>query len=347
MREILHEALSLLESGQPFALVTLVAQEGSTPRSAGTQMLVRPDGSIAGTIGGGLLEATMMRESAEAIATGRSHVSAVELTGQSVSGPTMICGGHAAVLVASVPAGDAGLRTLLAALSQARADGRAAWLYTFFAAEPGPTGVSYCLLQDGADPLGELPCAPAELRALAGKIAVHGSAQLPDGRSVSVEALLPPTTAVICGAGHVAQALAPVAAAVGFDVLVLDDRPEFAAAERFPAASRVVLLETFDDAFAGLTLTPRSFVVIVTRGHAHDFSVLEQALRSEAGYIGLMGSVSKREKIFRALTADGFSAADQERIFSPIGVAIAAETPAELALSITAELVRVRAAMAG
>lgn len=347
MREILHEALSLLENGEPFALVTLVAQQGSTPRAAGAQMLVRRDGSIAGTIGGGLLEATMMQEAAQAIAAGRSHVSAVELTGQSVSGPTMICGGHAAVLVAFVPAGDVGLRTLLGALSGARADGRAAWLYTFFAAEPGPTDVSYRLLQDGVEPLGELPCAPAELHALAGKIAVHGSAELPDGRSVSVEALLPPTTAVICGAGHVAQALAPVAAAVGFDVVVLDDRPEFAAAERFPAASRVVRLETFDDAFAGLTITPRSFVVIVTRGHAHDFSVLEQALRTEAGYIGLMGSASKREKIFRALTADGFSSADLERVFSPIGIAIAAETPAELAVSITAELIRVRAAMVG
>src|SRR5665647_1906856 len=111
MREILHEALSLLENGEPFALVTLVAQQGSTPRAAGAQMLVRRDGSIAGTIGGGLLEATMMREAAEAIAAGRSQVSAVELTGQSVSGPTMICGGHAAVLVAFVPAGD-GLRRL-------------------------------------------------------------------------------------------------------------------------------------------------------------------------------------------------------------------------------------------
>ena len=289
----------------------------------------------------------MMRESAEAIAAGRSHLSAVALTGESVSGPTMICGGNAAVLVAFVPAGDSGLRDLLGALSGARADGRAAWLYTFFAAEPGPTEVSYCLLQDGADPLGELPCAPAELHALAGKIAVHGSAQLPDGRSVSVEALLPPTTAVICGAGHVAQALAPVAAAVGFDVVVLDDRPKFAAAERFPDASSVVLLESFEDAFAGLAITPRSFIVIVTRGHVHDFSVLEQALRTPAGYIGLMGSTSKREKIFRALAADGFSAADLERVFSPIGIAIAAETPAELAVSITAELIRVRAAMVG
>ena len=152
---------------------------------------------------------------------------------------------------------------------------------------------------------------------------------------------------MICGAGHVARALAPVAAAVGFEVVVLDDRPEFAAAERFPDASRVVLLGSFAGALAGLELTSRSFIVVVTRGHAHDFSVLEQALRTPAGYIGLMGSSSKREKIFKALSANGFSAADLDRIFSPIGIAIAAETPAELAVSITAELISVRAAMAG
>ena len=120
---------------------------------------------------------------------------------------------------------------------------------------------------------------------------------------------------------------------------------EFAVAERFPAALRVLRLETFDDVFDGLTITSRSFIVIVTRGHVHDYSVLGQALRTPAGYIGLMGSRSKREKIFRALAADGFSAADLERVSSPIGIAIAAETPAELAISIAAELIRVRAAM--
>jgi xanthine dehydrogenase accessory factor len=341
------EALRLLNAGEPFALVSIIARQGSTPRAAGARMLVRKDGSIAGTIGGGLLEAMMMREAAEAIAAGGSRISTVALSGESVSGSTMICGGHAAVLIAFVPPGDADLRALLGAASQARADRRAAWLFTFFAAGPGPTAVSYCLLRDGGDPVGDLPCAPAELRALAGRIAAHGPIELPDSRSVSVEALLPPTTALVCGAGHVAQALSPTAAAVGFDVVVLDDRPEFAVAERFPAASAVVLLKSFDDAFAGLTITSRSFIVIVTRGHAHDFSVLEQALRTPAGYIGLMGSASKREKIFKALAADGFSAAERERVYSPIGVDIGAETPAELAVSITAELVRVRAAVMG
>ncbi len=301
MREILHEALSLLENGEPFALVTLVAQRGSTPRAAGAQMLVRRDGSIAGTIGGGLLEATMMREAAQAIAAGRSHVSAVALTGESVSGPAMICGGNAAVLVAFVPPGAADLRALLGAAAQARTDERATWLCTFFAAEPGPTEVSYCLLQDGAEPVGELPCAPAELRALAGKIAIHGSAELPDGRSVCVEALLPPTD----GRDLRRRARRPGAGAGGRGRRVRRRGPRRPPRVRRRGAlpgclSRGPARDLRRD-LRRTQITPRSFIVIVTRGHAHDFSVLAQALRTEAGYIGLMGSAAKREKIFRAL----------------------------------------------
>ena len=166
---------------------------------------------------------------------------------------------------------------------------------------------------------------------------------------MSVEALLPPTTVVICGAGHVAQALAPVAAAVGFDVVVLDDRPEFAVAERFPAAlPRGPARELRRRPSRGSTITPRSFVVIVTRGHAHDFSVLGAGAAHGGGLHRPHGQQRpSARRSSRRSTADGFSAADLERVFSPIGIAIAAETPAELAVSIAAELIRVRAAMAG
>ena len=152
---------------------------------------------------------------------------------------------------------------------------------------------------------------------------------------------------IVCGAGHVGRALAPAAAAAGFEVLVLDDRPEFASAALFPAGVSVGVIDAFADAFAGLVLTARSFVAIVTRGHAHDYAVLGQSLRSPAGYVGLMGSAAKRAKIFAALREDGFTDAELARIHTPIGLAIGAETPAELAVSITAELIQVRAEMAG
>jgi xanthine dehydrogenase accessory factor len=350
MREILSETLDLVASETPFALVTIVAEHGSTPRAAGTQMLVRAGGSIVGTVGGGLLEATMIREAGEVLASGRSRVTAIDLAGRSVDDAAMLCGGSAEILIAHVPAGDARLLEVLRALAQAAEQSRAAWLYTFFTSAVGGSGdadVTYAALREGEGPVGELPCSPEDLRKLAGELARHGVAELPDGRSVAVEAILPPSVAVVCGAGHVAAALAPAAAAVGFEVVVLDDRAEFATPTRFPSAARVEVIDDFARVFADVAIDERTYVVVVTRGHAHDFTVVAQALRTRARYVGLMGSRSKRAKILSALAEDGFSAAEIERLHTPIGIAIGAETPAELAVSITAELIRVRAEKPG
>jgi xanthine dehydrogenase accessory factor len=345
VRELLDEALGLLGRREPFALVTLVSRQGSAPRATGARMLVRADGAITGSVGGGLLEATAVREAVAAVAGKVSRVIAVGLGGTSVDEARMLCGGDTELLIACVPAGDPQLTAVLEALRGAVAAGRRARLLTFFAAEPGPTGVDYCLLPDGGQTVGALPLPAGELLGLSGETVRHGGALLPDGRRLTVEDVEPPVTVLVCGAGHVGQALAPAAAAAGFRVVVLDDRPEFAAAGRLPAADRVVVLESFERAFAGVDVTPRTFVVIVTRGHAHDYTVLRQALRSPAGYVGLMGSASKRAKLFAALRSDGFSEEELARVHSPIGLAIGAETPAELAVSITAELIQVRAGL--
>ena len=346
MREILSEVLDQLLSGEPFVLVGIVTEHGSTPRAAGTQMLVRGDGSIVGTIGGGLLEATMIRDAGEVLASGRSRVGTIALEGRSVADASMLCGGRAEMLMAYVPGGDAHLLEVLRALAGAQDEGRPAWLYTFFRLAPDTVDVSdlaYAVLGEDEAVAGDPPCSPELLRTLAGRLAAHGVAELPDGTSVVVETILPPNVLVICGAGHVAVALAPAAAAVGFEVVVVDDRPDFAAPERFPSATRVHPIDGFECAFDDVGLGPRSYVVVVTRGHEHDYTVVEQALRSDARYIGLMGSKAKRAKILQALTEAGFSSADLERLHTPIGIAIGAETPAELAVSITAELIRVRA----
>jgi xanthine dehydrogenase accessory factor len=343
MREIVDDVLEMLTADREFALVTVVRQSGSTPRAAGAQMLVRPDGSIAGTIGGGLLEATMMQEAERALKRQCSVVTGMALTGRSVEGPCMVCGGNAEVLVAYVSPGNPELLDVCSALTETLRQQRRGWLFTFFAAQPGESEVEYSFLCDDGEVAGRAPNAADDLRQLVGKSHVHGSAQLADGREAYVEPVDPPSVAVICGAGHVAQALAPVAAAVGFEVVVLDDRPEFANAERFPSASRIVVLDDFDEAFERVTLGPESFVISVTRGHAHDFTVLVQALRTPAGYIGLIGSSTKRKHVFKALAEQGFGQADIDRIHTPIGISIGAETPAELAISIVAEMIRVRA----
>lgn len=343
MREIVGQVLAELEAGEPFALVTLISERGSTPRAAGAQMLVRRDGSIAGTIGGGLLEATMMDEAVTGIHEGRSHVTSLELAGRSITDQEMLCGGSAEVLIAFVPPADDALRAVCAGVSQAIARGRLAWVFAFFAPRRDDVEVSWGLLDDEGGTRGETPCSKDELRRLVGKVDRHGSTTLPDGRRVHAETIERPTRAIICGAGHVALALAPIAASVAFDAIVLDDRPDFADAERFPSASRVVALESFDDAFAGLSVDEHSYVVIVTRGHEHDFNVLVQALRTPAAYVGLMSSRSKRKRIEAGLRELGFGDTDIARIHSPVGLPIGAESPGELAISVVAEMIQVRA----
>lgn len=341
MKEIIDETLELLENGRDFALVKLVADRGSTPRAAGAEMLVRRDGSIAGTIGGGLLELTMMKAAAEALKTRRSRVTDMGLSGTDVeSEEKMICGGSAEVLVAYVAAGDPTLLGVCRALKAETAAQRRAWLFTILPAVEDAV-VEYCLLKDDGVVVGARPCEPRALRTAVGKIAVHGSAALPDGRGVLVEPFEAPTTAVICGAGHVGQALAPVAMRAGFRVTVVDDREEFANPQRFPGAE--VVLTPFDTALERAGVGEHSYVVIVTRGHVHDHDVLQQALRSPARYVGLMASRGKRARICGALREAGFDEADIKRVHSPIGLEIGAETPPELAVSIVAEMIGVRA----
>ncbi len=345
MNEILDETIAMLEAGRAFALVTLVADQGSTPRAAGAEMLVRDDGSIAGTIGGGLLEHSMMRAAAQALGERRSRRARAELSGTDVrSAEKMLCGGAAEVLITYVPPGDAGLLDVCAALREARASGRRAWYVTALpggedgGAEDG--GVDHCALFADGRRTGAAVCAATEARALAAGAALHGSATLPDGRSAVVERLDPPALAVVCGAGHVGQALAPVLLGLGFRVVVIDDREEFAAPARFPGAEVRAL--PFAGALAELSVDEHAYVVIVTRGHVHDMDVLEQALRAGARYVGLMASRSKRARMQTALGEVGFGDDAIGRIHSPIGLDIGAETPAELAISIAAEMVQVR-----
>jgi xanthine dehydrogenase accessory factor len=171
-----------------------------------------------------------------------------------------------------------------------------------------------------------------------------------DGKRFIAEPMLPPAPVFLYGAGHVSRCTAQVASLVDFRTVVLDDRAGFANAERFPDADSIVVLDSFedagmDDAAAGNRepVGPDAFVVILTRGHAHDKTVLAQALRTPARYIGMIGSRKKREDVYAALRKEGFSETDIARCHCPIGISIGAQTPEEIALSIVAELVACRA----
>lgn len=158
---------------------------------------------------------------------------------------------------------------------------------------------------------------------------------------VFVDVVTPAPQLVLFGAGHVAQEVARIGAQLGFAVVVVDARPEWANAARFPQAQRL-LVAPLDEALAQLTCTPQIYIAIMTGEHYSDEAVLRKAVGSPAAYIGLIGSRRKIKVIFDRLRADGVPEEQLARVHAPIGLPIGGETPAEIAVSIAAELVQVR-----
>ena len=150
-------------------------------------------------------------------------------------------------------------------------------------------------------------------------------------------------TAYIFGAGHVGLALEPILRYVNFTTKVIDDRPDYANKERFPDAHEVVVIDNYLDAYHDMKTDENSFIIIVTRGHSGDYDVLKQSLKRKTGYVGMIGSKSKVAEVYRMLREDGFAQEELDRVYSPIGLSIFAETPEEIAISIAAEMIKVRA----
>ena len=140
------------------------------------------------------------------------------------------------------------------------------------------------------------------------------------------------------GGGHVGQELCPVLSHVGFRVVLFDNRPQAALPERFPQAVRIILGD-YRNIFEHVTVTDRDCVVIMTPGHQSDFEVLSQVLTTPASYVGCIGSRHKAAATRERLAGLGFSPADMDRVHSPIGLPIGGETPAEIAISIAAQLI--------
>jgi xanthine dehydrogenase accessory factor len=254
MSDIYQNIVEITTRGEEAALVTIVSTIGSTPREVGTKMLVRADGSLVGSIGGGSVEAQVCRQAAEVIKTGRPHRLHISLAGQEGEEAGMICGGD---------------------------------------------------------------------------------------MEVFIEPILPSPTLYIFGGGHISQSLAKIGKLLGFKIAVIDDRTEFANLQRFPEAE-LILAEDFRQAFSKLKMNKTSYIVIVTRNHQDDELVLELALGTQARYIGMIGSKTKNKAIFSHLLAKGISQELLDRVHTPIGLEIHAQTTEEIAVSILAEIIKVR-----
>ncbi len=156
---------------------------------------------------------------------------------------------------------------------------------------------------------------------------------------IYIEPVLPPERLLIFGAGHISQYTAALAKSLGFSVTVIDPRPEYNSPERFPEAD-VLINKPYEEAFKEVNVTARDYLIVVTPGHVLDELCLEFAVSTPAGYIGMIGSKNKTKDVFERLSVKGVLPEKLKTVHAPIGLAIGAETPEEIAVSIMAEIIR-------
>jgi xanthine dehydrogenase accessory factor len=251
--DIFEEVVRMRQAGGRGALATIVHTNGSIPSYESSRMLVREDGSIAGTIGGGCVEADVWAAAKEVIRTEQPRKMTFNLNHDAAYDAGLICGG-----------------TL----------------------------------------------------------------------EIFIEPILPQPMLYIFGGGHIASAAARIANLAGFAIGIVDDRESFANAGRFPMASAIHT--SYEEAFEKIQPSGSTYLLIVTRGHKDDMRVLAWAVRTEARYIGMIGSRRKVISVYQALEREGFSEKEFARVHAPVGLEIGALTPEEIGVSIAAELIAVR-----
>ena len=328
MRRIFTALLREMEEERDSMLVTVVADRGSSPRGAGAGMLVGADGRIVGTIGGGAVEYKAEALAKELLSQQKSGLHEYTLRPNDKEDLGMQCGGDVTVLFEYVSAADLRWSFLAGAVCDRIECREKGWLV-----RPLDGGVPSLCTEEGVLSGETLP---AELlKKLCGRhmVTVDGyvSEPLPlHGR------------VVIFGGGHIAQALVPLLGSVDFRCAVLDDRSEYSAPELFPTADEVITCD-YDRIADFVTLSGEDYVVVMTNGHSHDLSVEEQVLRGSYAYLGVVGSRRKIAYVNSVLTERGIPEERLATVHTPIGLSIGAETPAEIAVSILAELIAERA----
>ncbi|MDW8104601.1 MAG: XdhC family protein [Armatimonadota bacterium] len=338
--EHLAISVSLIQNGTPHAHCVLVRKSGSAPQSPGARLMVQRDGVMHGTIGGGCVEMEVRRLALNALRGGQAQLHAFRMDDDYGYDDGLICGGRVWVFIQPHP--ERWLPALQAAQRLQESGQSGAWVLV--TSGQASFGDAFCVGEQEI-----VPDPPEEWRAPLQEVAQRALQEekmlyvpLTEGVEAYVEPVQPLPRLVLVGAGHIAHALAPMAASAGFDVVVIDDRPSFANSERFPTASRCIVGD-IAGSLQELPTDSRTYIVIVTRGHRHDADALRVALHKPAAYVGMIGSKRKITVIYRDLLQRGEATLEQlAQVYSPLGLDIGAETVGEIAVSILAELVAVR-----
>jgi xanthine dehydrogenase accessory factor len=348
MNNIYDELAGLLDSGETVAVATVIAVRGSVPREVGAKMIIHPLGRHVGTVGGGCGEADVIRAALDVIQTGRPTVVKVDLTEDVSLQALGVCGGIMEVFVEQAAPGiresEASAVQRVAALREAVSRREPVALVT---AVRGPDAGRQAVVWLNRAPLGDVGTGIGVQGEVADARAAlqerqHRLLRYPEtDTAVFVEVQRRAPELVIAGAGHIALPLAQMASMCDFAVTVLDDRASFANPERFPTAQRVIA-GPMRASLRDLDIDRDSYIVLVTRGHSLDVECLLDVLDRPAGYIGMIGSQRRVDAVFQLLEKEtGIDPAKFERVYAPIGIAIGAHTPAEIAVCILAELINV------
>lgn len=306
MQAIFAKLLYEMEKQHDTVLVTIVNETGSTPRGIGAQMLVSRSGLQVGTIGGGNVENLSILHAQELIEEKHSDIHEYKLHKNKTEDIGMVCGGDVTVLFSYISGTDSRWSDMAAA-AIARIAGR----------------------EDG---FLALP--------LDGSAAYLCDTQ-PDGKVFSMPLPIG-ERAILFGAGHCSLALAPLLQTVGFRVTVFDDRSDLLTADRFPGADALICGD-FTKISDYVTVGEDDYIVVMTSGHSHDYEVQEQVLRHPLAYIGVIGSRHKTATVNARLREAGIAEDAIAKLHTPVGTAIKAVTPEEIAVSIAGEMIYERA----
>jgi xanthine dehydrogenase accessory factor len=340
--EIHRKIVEFIDSGRSFALVTILKADGSTPQKAGVKAIVDKTGKIWGTLGGGSVEAEAQRRTIEVCKLKQPVVFDFHLEGACAGAPEPICGGTMRMLIDPTIAKN---RTAYAEAAEAiRQRQRGALITAVSAGGQAEVTVEW-FSRAGVPSRTDFP--PAEsihscLKHEEPQLFTEDSQQSETHKQALIEPIIPKPHLLIAGGGHIGQALAHQAVCLGFDVTVMDDRPEFTNKALF---TQPVTTQCGDISklLTDFSIAEDTYIVIVTRGHRQDAEALEACIHSGAAYIGMIGSKRKVALMRKNFIESGLATEEEfNQVFAPVGLDIGAITVEEISTSIAAQLVAIR-----